>query len=118
MQPTSWKLEGSLDATNWTLLNTTTDASVFSSTTVPATKVCPIASPGAYRYYRLTVTAIGTAYQYQNLDLKEFTLQTPGVYYQKSIPTDFTVAKGASGAQTITITKLAAGSAQTLIEYL
>ena len=117
--PQSWYLDGSTDNVNWTRLDTQTATNAFLSTTQMATKLCPIATPGSYRYYRLTITAInrGVTVNY-GLDLREWNLQSAGVYYQKTIPTDFLITKPGTGAQTITITKLAAGSAQTLIEYL
>ncbi|MDG3005527.1 discoidin domain-containing protein [Paludisphaera mucosa] len=48
--PKSWKLEGSNDGQNWTILDTQTDAA---DTADFSTRVYHVSNPGPYRYYRL-----------------------------------------------------------------
>lgn len=53
--PKNWTLEASNDGTGWTSLDTRTNQAATSNN---AERTYAIASPGAYRYYRMRITAL------------------------------------------------------------
>jgi hypothetical protein len=83
--PKSWTLEGSDDGNEFTVLDTQTDQAFERRTKVSF----PIATPGAYEYYRLNVTAnAGSANRLQlsEWDLKWDTLGEQTLIASKSMP--------------------------------
>lgn len=70
--PNAWTLQGSNDGSNWTTLDTESGQSF---TYRYQTKSYSIASPAAYRYYRLNITANAGGASY-GVQLSEFALMT------------------------------------------
>jgi len=111
LAPKTWTLEGSLNNTDWTNLDSQNNITSWG-----IINTYNIASPGSYKYYRITITA-GISGSY--VTIAELSLNSASSY-QCLIPrTDYLVSKDyPSGKQTLTVKRLKSGAANMVIDYL
>lgn len=77
MDPMSWTVDGSNNGSSWTVLDTRTDEAFGNRGDVREFR---IASPGSYRYYRLSVTANWSSGSTTGVQLAEFRLSSVDVW--------------------------------------
>lgn len=111
LAPKTWILEGSNDGSNWTTLDSQSNITSWGSI-----NSYNIASPGSYRYYRISIS-VGISGTY--CTIAELTLNSAPAY-QVLIPgTDYLVSRTTTnGSQTLTVKRLKAGTFNHVIDYI